>query len=295
MINSLLLIVGSIGIPIALLIGTMVILKWLRKRENRRSPLTDKLFHQPGEQLRKRIDCLHEDINERLARLLVIGPLMLLAVMLPAVNWRVVRFGWGTAVVLLMTAVFVAWNLKDVWRFWKARTDAKAGLSGELASAQELNRLIAKGCVVFHDLPAVKGNIDHVVVAPNAVFVVETKWRSKKGTGKASAEVFYDGDSLQFPGGFKVRAPLEQAAACARELSKYLHGKTGEPVRVIPVVALPGWYVKIVPGSESAEVKVLNPKLAWTLLDLRGAAFPTAQKTRIIDRIAERYPDVRDD
>ncbi len=294
MLRSVLLIVGSVGIPVALLVATMLTLKWLRKRENRRSPLTDKLFHQPGEQLRQRIQSLEDDIDERLARLFVIGPVLLLAITLPAVDWRVVRFDWGMLVILVFGLAFVAWNVRSVWTLWKARADAQAGLSGELASAQELNRLLAKDCVVFHDVPGSRGNLDHVVVAPSAVFVVETKWRSKRGNGKASAEVLYDGETLQFPSGFKDRAPLEQASACARELAKDLLGKTGEPVRVIPVVSLPGWFVRATPGSQHASVRVLNPKLAWTLLEPGAAPIPAAQRRRIIDRIAERYPDTRD-
>jgi hypothetical protein len=294
MLRSVLLIVGSVGIPVALLVATMLTLKWLRKRENRRSPLTDKLFHQPGEQLRQRIRGLEDDIDERLARLFVIGPVLLLAILLPAVDWRVVRFDWDMLLVLVFGLAFIAWNVRSVWTLWKARADAQAGLSGELASAQELNRLLAKDCVVFHDVPGSRGNLDHVVVAPSAVFVVETKWRSKRGNGKASAEVLYDGETLQFPSGFKDRAPLEQASACARELAKDLLGKTGEPVRVIPVVSLPGWFVRGTPGSQQASVKVLNPKLAWTLLEPGAAPIPAAQRRRIIDRIAERYPDARD-
>lgn len=294
MLRSLLLIVGSVAIPVVLLVATMVTLRWLRKRENRRSPLTDKLFHQPGEQLRQRIQGLEDDIDERLARLFVIGPLILLAILLPAVDWRVVRADWGMLLVLVFGLAFVAWNVRSVWTLWKARADAQAGLSGELASAQELNRLMAKDCVVFHDVPGGRANFDHVVVSPTAVFLVETKWRSKRGSGKASAEVIYDGESLQFPNGFKDRAPLEQASACARELAKDLHGKTGEPVRVIPVVSLPGWFVRTMPAAQHAQVKVLNPKLAWTLLETGAAPIPPAQRRRIIDRIAERYPDTRE-
>lgn len=294
MFESIAVIIASMGIPIALLVGAMAVLKWLRKRENRRSPLTDKLYHQPGEQLRKQIGQLDDDVQERIGRLLVIGPLMLLAILLPRVNWSAIRFGLAEGIVLLLTLAFIAWNIRDLWRLWKERIQMQAGLSGELACAQELNRLQGKGCVVFHDLPGSKGNIDHIVIAANAVFAVETKWRSKTGKGKESAEVLYDGKCLQFPGGYRTEAPVDQARACARGLSKYLFGKTGEPVHVTPVVALPGWYVKPLPGAEHAEVKVVNPKRAWTLLDNSGTQIAWQQRNRIVDRIAERYPDSGD-
>jgi len=153
-----------------------------------RPALTDKLYHQPREQLRKRIGQLDDDVQERIGRLLAIGPLMLLAMLLPRANWWAIRFGLAEGIVLLLTLAFIAWNIRDLWRLWNERIQMQAGLSGELACAQELDRLQGKGCVIFHDIPGTKGNIDHIVIAANAVFAVETKWRSKIGKGKESKQ-----------------------------------------------------------------------------------------------------------
>jgi hypothetical protein len=294
MVESTIAILASIGIPIALLIGVMMLQKWLRKRNDKRSPLTDKLFHQPGEQLRKHISHLDDGIDERVTRLIVIGPVMLLAILLPRVNWPAMKFGVSEGLVGVFAIFFVAWNIRSVSKLWNARIAAQSGLSGELATAQELNRLQAKGCIVFHDLPGNRGNIDHIVIGQSSVLAIETKWRSKHGKGNSSAEVTYVGKVLRFSGGSTTSEPLDQAQACARELSKFLFGKTGEHVHVVPVVALPGWFVKVLPGAESADVKVLNPKRMWSLLDNSGPAIPGPQRIRIADRIAERYPEQSD-
>lgn len=87
-----------------------------------------------------------------------------------------------------------------------------------------------------------------------------------------------------FSGGYRTEAPPDQPRACARGLSKYLHGKTGEPVHVTPVVTLPGWYVKPLPGAENAEVKVVNPGRAWTLLDNSGTQIAWQQATASLTR-----------
>src|SRR5436190_1851904 len=61
------------------------------------------------------------------------------------------------------------------------------------------------GYVVFHDLPAERGkrkwNVDHVVVGPGGVFVLETKARPRRKAKWDQEEnvVIYDGKVLQFP------------------------------------------------------------------------------------------------
>ena len=70
-----------------------------------------------------------------------------------------------------------------------------------MAVGQELDQLMRQGAATFHDLPAEQFNIDHVVVAAEGVFAVETKGFTKpnQGRGKADATVVYDGETLRFP------------------------------------------------------------------------------------------------
>jgi hypothetical protein len=52
------------------------------------------------------------------------------------------------------------------------------GAIGEQWTAKSLRPLEARGWVVLHDLPAVRGNLDHVVVGPGGVFLLDSKrWR----------------------------------------------------------------------------------------------------------------------
>jgi len=101
------------------------------------------------------------------------------------------------------------------------------------------------GAAVFHDLPGEKFNIDHVVIAPQGVFAVETKGYAKpnRGGGTADAKVVFDGRSLAFPE-WSSSKPIEQADRQARGLAEWLTSATGEPVHVAPALALPGWYVE---------------------------------------------------
>src|SRR5690606_28428931 len=220
------------------------------------SPLSEKLLHQPGAQARRKAEEIGDEIMARTALLFMIGPLGLVALLLPRIQWTNIHFGWTDWLLIAGVVATVIWSIRDIARYRRERRNWLDGMRGEIASAQALDRLRAQGCEVFHDLPGDRGNIDHVVVAQNAVFAIETKWRSKRGKGTASAEVWFDGRSLQFPGGFRDAAPIDQASACAADLAKYLTGRTGERVRVVPVVSLPGWFTKDRPEAESSDVLV---------------------------------------
>lgn len=276
-------------------LGAAAVVFWLsrqQKRDGRRSPLTEKLTHLPGEQLRRRMDAMSEKIDEYLLLLVVVGPLAALVVLLPRVAWSRLSFTWldgGVVVAALAFTVAVICKLVPRWRERRACHD---GMRAEIATAQLLDRLQAEGCLVLHDLPAERFNIDHVVIGRTAVFAVETKSRRKPGTGKASAQVGFDGNALHFPGWTETK-PLDQARHQARWLSDYLRGETGEPVPVLPVLCLPGWFVSTDRDAARSDVRVINPKFKQPFLDAGARApLPDAQRNRIVHALYKRYPEL---
>jgi Nuclease-related domain len=79
------------------------------------------------------------------------------------------------AVVGLAAAVLVGW-----WLRFRPSPQARAwqrGASGERRTARLLDRLGRDGYQVFHDLamPGSPANIDHLVVGPSGVFVIDSK------------------------------------------------------------------------------------------------------------------------
>lgn len=285
-------ILASIAIPVSILIASLVLIRWLQIRDGRRSPLVDKMFHQPGQQLRKRIEAADETINEYIARIFVVGPMMVLAVLLPQIDFAKLRLSWGAGTVALLTVLFMAWNIRGVQRQSRLRNQARQGLAAELMTAQQLLPLLEKGCLLYHDIPAGRFNLDHVVIGPNAVFVVETKSRMKPpGKGKEKSTVLFDGKGLQFPD-HATAAPVEQARHEARWLAEYLRNAAGEPVPVMGVVSLPGWFVS--PGKDAyrSDVAVINPKMHGIFLDLRkGTPLSPSLRARVAHALTQRYPD----
>lgn len=282
---------AAMFLPVWLAIAVVLYQKRAEASDERRSPLNEKLLHQPGAQARRKAEDAGDEIMARTSFLFLIGPLAIAALLLPRVQWAKIQFGWVDWVVITGVFLGIIWCIRDIVRYRRERRNWLNGMRGEMASAQSLDRLRAHGCEVFHDLPGERGNIDHIVVASNAVFAVETKWRSKRGKGTGSAEVWFDGHTLQFPGGFRDTTPVEQANACAADLARYLAGRTGERVQVVPVVALPGWYTKDRPEAGSSKTLVINPKMAAMLTSRPGPAIQTSQRNRIIHAIAERYPE----
>jgi len=124
-----------------------------------------------------------------------------------------------------------------------------------------------EGCRVFHDFQAENFNIDHVVIAGNGVFAIETKGRSKpdRGRGQEDVLVTYDGQTLQFPT-WREREPIEQAKRQAVWLSGWLTKAVGEQVPVKPVLALPGWFV----DRKSKDFLIYNGKNPQYLMKITG-------------------------
>ena len=97
----------------------------------------------------------------------------------------------------------------------------------------------------------------------------------------------FDGKTLQFPTG-RDSKPLEQAKRNAVWLSNYLNKKTGEPVRVEPLVVLPGWFVRI---SEKGNfpVKAMNANYLVRFLQGQPEILQPAQVRRIIAALDEKW------
>jgi hypothetical protein len=194
------------------------------------------------------------------------------------------------AALLAVTGIFAAARAFQL--LGKAR-NIRLGLRGEQAVAEVLNEVADCGFRAFHDFPGGEDwNIDHVVAGTRGVFLIETKARRRRGSrnGQPAHEVIYNGEFLQFPMSNETK-PIEQARMNAKWLSNFLEKKTGEPVRVEPVVILPGWFVRL---SESGNfpVKVMNAAYLQKFLRRQSEFIEGQQVRRIIFALDEKCRDV---
>ena len=296
-----LLMLGAFAVSIALAVGCILCLRLLRERQERRSPLRSRqIGHVPGQQLVERVADSQENMLLAVILMYFAFPVMLLAWALQRVPPDRLRID-GTAWVYLLGALgmFVL-GLRSFLKHLKARQKARDGLLAERVTGMQLNRLVAQGCTVMHDVPSDTGNIDHVVIAPRGVYAVETKsLRKPRNAGELrndpGHQVQFDGARLDFPD-FSTSKPIEQAMRHADWLRRHLRQCIGQDVPVIAAVALPGWFV--VQEEEiwrNAPVKVFTPMK-------EGANFITKDIQRIgpehraliATAIAQRYPVVSD-
>jgi Nuclease-related domain len=228
------------------------------EKEQNRAPFTERTLRPPGESLRQKIQELDDQMDEWLLWLFV-----------PAAAAIGCAFGEGTGSGLGIRtigftglAIFICLAFSFRIRVLsRERANYRLGFDGERQTAQHLIPLIADGYHVFHDIPfkdtnGKAFNIDHVVAGPTGVFAIETKTRSKKSNRKAE-EVNYDGKQLHFPD-FSESDSLNQIKASAKTLGKELQRRTGESIKVIPILTLPGWWINR--QVNDAEVAVLNSK-----------------------------------
>ncbi len=282
-------------IPFIIVFGSFVAILLLlyaygQSRKGRRSPLIRQLLRSPGESLRVQIEDLSDKINDYLMKALFF-PLAMYSIYLTQKYIGGIKE--DAFVLMVYTSVAIAtiiFCFIKLWRLLKQRTALRLGLDCELAVGQELNHLMLAGCRIYHDFPAEKFNIDHIVVGSKGVFAIETKGRAKpdKKGGTEEAKVVYDGQSLRFPN-WSESEPLEQAISQASWLSKWLNNAVGEPVAVQPVLALPGWYVV---REKPADLFIFNGKNPDFMLKCSNTSLSETLINRIIYQVEQRCRDI---
>jgi hypothetical protein len=100
-----------------------------------------------------------------------------------------------------VVAALVAWRLR--FRPSEQVTAWRRGAAGERRTARLLDRLTDDGYVVFHDLavPGSPANVDHLVIGPSGVFVIDSKqW---------SGSVHQGSDGLAWHNHYRLDRTLE--------------------------------------------------------------------------------------
>ena len=147
--------------------------------------------------------------------------LIVLAVIMAILEW--VRW-WGAIPprpVLISFMAAIACCLA-VWKIWKAVPYGRnlyLGQQGEIIVGRCLEKLMANGYRVFHDVRGDGFNVDHVLVGPGGVFAIETKTNSKP---EGDVHVVYDGKKLTVDGHTPDRDPIQQVINESRHIRDIL-------------------------------------------------------------------------
>lgn len=289
-----LVLISSFGLSLFLVIISVMAFKAWRKRDDRRSPLRGKkLANLPGQQLMTRVNEHGDELIIAAIVMYLSIPMMLFAWSIARVPWKTVSFGINEAIFAIFGVLMFAGGLLWFIRNWDARNRARDGLVAEQMTGQLLNRLIGPNCIVAHDLPCEGFNIDHIVIAPRAVYAVETKsFRKARGSKDDSHyKVTFDGDALFFPGWRDDKA-IAQARRQAHWLARQLR-ESGIDVPVIPAVALPGWWIDRAEAGRRSDVRVFTPMGDGPNFLTQGReVLDSATRALVAKAIALRYPEI---
>lgn len=284
------LILSVIG-PIFVIIGILYLFRFYQKQKRLRSPFTRDLLRSPGQSLLAKLDAINEDLMVYLMYA-TLGPLTIYSANISLFYFQKVPKAhfhvWISVCVGIGILIF---SIYKVTKLLSKRRLIRLGYEGELAVGQELDQLMRDGFYVYHDFPADKFNIDHIVVGAKGVFAVETKARSKPTTKNRveNATVEYDGRTLYFPKGDDFKT-IDQAKRQAIWLSNWLGNAIGEPIAARAIVALPGWLVK---RSSSEGISVVNPKQFSSLFEhIKPRLLSESMITRINHQLDQKCRDI---
>jgi len=242
---------------VLLLIPTFVVIFWavfVTKRERAKSvvPFTELLRRPAGESARLKMEKHSEDLDTWLMALVFV-PIALVLTLFTQSKINVSVIG----LLLLADVIVAAVALRKIRHLIRERACYRLGFEGERYVAEELNQLMADGFRVFHDVPFDGFNIDHVLVGPTGVFVIETKTKKKPLVGgKRQYRVIFDGERLRFPNGTDAAA-IDQVRRNQKTVSKWLSAATADPVAARGIITTPGWFVE---RTGQSDVHVVSPK-----------------------------------
>lgn len=253
----------------------------------RRAPFSDDLSRAPGQSSVLRIDFLNEEINFYFA-LLTVYALFFFSALLSHVYFAKRGFrAEDAALYAAAGSFFIVFFLFKALKLLKERRTLRLGYEGEIAVGQALNQLMLTGNLVYHDFPAEKFNIDHIVVGRAGIFAVQTKAQSKPNakSRNGDATVVYNGKMLSFPNEDDFKT-IEQAESQADWLSNWISNATGEPVAARAIVALPGWLVK---RTSADGISVVNPKQFPVLFkNIKPRVLSDQMIERIFDQLEQK-------
>lgn len=158
-------------------------------------------------------------------------------------------------------AIFPLGHWHKIRQNARERETLEAGAQGEASTARRLNDLLDQTHYLFNDLLLRHGlrtaQVDHLVVCPRGVFVIETKnWRgevSGRGADPTWQQVKRPGEPP-----IRLKSPILQVRRQAAVVAQLLKSAGLEWPDVVPVVAF---------ASDKTRVRIEDPGLPVVHLD----------------------------
>jgi hypothetical protein len=199
-----------------------------------------------------------EMANSRHIKAAILAGILLVVGLLMLTNLnRIAKMGLPAVIVLVLLVRVGGDHIeKRALHFKKRAKDADRGAEAEEKVAFKLEQL-PEGYHAFHDVAFDGFNIDHIVVGPGGIFLVETK----SHRGKIDAK----GDTLLLNGKPPMKDFLKQTWSQTFHLKEFLWKMTSKEWDVKPVLCFTNAYVAVrrpVKGIAINNIKYLNKYLS---------------------------------
>lgn len=275
----------------AFLVGSVVLylLRFYTKRKKLRPSFSQDLLRSPGHSLLAELDLINEDLR-RYCVFAVLSPVTIFAVhLLLSYVTAADKNGVRLMVSIVGGLTLCVFSVYKIVTLLNERKSLRQSYADKSAVGRELEQLGRDGFHIYHDFPAERFTIDHIVVGPKGLFTVTTKTHSRPAAKNRmeNAIVAYDGRMLYFPREADFRT-IDMAGQQADWLSDWLGKTIGEPIAARAIIALPGWFVK----RTSAEgMPVVNPQQFLSLFKhIKPRPLSDAVIGRIIQQLSQRPP-----
>ncbi len=238
------LILGCVGILIFMALIALVVVR-KNKQLGTVSPVGEKMLRPAGYSLRLRLVEIEESLGLYLVQSfcvpIILGfmPIALFQEVYSSESWVAIT-GLPFAMMVIIAGWIIGFHL--CLKKFRLSANCELGLRGEELVGQKLNPLYQKGYRIFHDFPVFGrkkiSNIDHIVLGPNGIFVIETKMRrkhTKLKTAQESHKVEYNGEELIYPH-YKDRDGVGQTEANVKYLKEFLWMRTGKRLPVTGIL-----------------------------------------------------------
>lgn len=232
----------------------------VKKAQARISPLKSRSRRHAGQSLDERIDHL---VYEGMLKYVFLGVIFIVITTIEWIRWYSDVPPYPITFTVI-TLVVVMWCASMIWITVREVKPLKLAREGERLVGEYLELFREDGARVFHDLVGDSFNVDHVLIAEQGVYVIETKTYSKPHDGR----VVFDGAKLLVDGFDKSDKLLVQAKAEAGWVRRLIEESTGRQVKVKTVIVFPGWFVES-SGDPADDTLVMNPRMLRRFLKER--------------------------
>ncbi len=225
-----------------------------------KSPLKDKPLRNPGQSLDKEI------LDLKLKGLLDYFLYSSFAILWAIVEW----IHWleksppNPGLAASIASLIVFYSAFRIFLIKKKIKSLGLGLDGEKAVGQYLENLREQGAKVFHDIPGINFNLDHVVICNSGIYVIETKTYSKPDKGEV--KILFNGETLKFNGKNESNKSIIQVRAASNWLKALIEESTGHKLLIKPIIVFPGWFIETTYEAKASDIWVLNPKSLPTFI-----------------------------